>query len=170
MIIYLYGLPGAGKNYIGNIISKNFNFYFKDADEYLPKYMKDKLKIQEQFTYNDVEYYHHIIAQQLINLSSKHNNIVICQASFFQKHRNLIKSKLTNKDLYFVHINANKKIIINRLKNRNSCVTPKYMHDMCRYLQINQQDFQINNNYSSNKQLIEQCNYIFRKIKLGNYK
>ena len=36
MIIYLYGLPGVGKNYIGEIFKNKFNFNFIDADDYLP--------------------------------------------------------------------------------------------------------------------------------------
>ena len=50
MLIYLYGLPGAGKNFIGEVYKNKFNFYFKDADEYLPEKMKNKLKKVEHFT------------------------------------------------------------------------------------------------------------------------
>ena len=43
MLIYLYGLPGTGKNFIGTIFQNNFNFVFQDADDYLPINMKNKL-------------------------------------------------------------------------------------------------------------------------------
>ena len=62
MLIYLYGLPAAGKNFVGEIFKNNFNFYFQDADEYLPKLMKDKLQKGEHFTIEDVMNYHQIIA------------------------------------------------------------------------------------------------------------
>ena len=40
MIIYLYGLPAVGKNFIGELLKERYGFYFQDADKYLPKEMK----------------------------------------------------------------------------------------------------------------------------------
>lgn len=168
MIVYLYGLPGSGKTYIGKLIAKEFNFYFKDADEYLPKFMKDKLTKGEQFTYKNVEYYHTIISQKVYELSKKHNDIVISQASFFQKHRDMIKSKLYS-DIFFIHICSQQDVIVQRLKIRGGSVTPEYMTKMSKYLEVNSKDFQIINNDSyRNDIIIKQCNEIFREIKLHN--
>ena len=76
MLIYLYGLPGTGKNFIGEIFKSRFNFYFQDADEYLPIKMKNKLKNGKHFTKEDVCEYHHIIANKIFKLREKHKKLV----------------------------------------------------------------------------------------------
>ena len=73
MLIYLYGLPGTGKNFIGEIFKSRFNFYFQDADEYLPIKMKNKLKNGKHFTKEDVCEYHHIIANKIFKLRETTN-------------------------------------------------------------------------------------------------
>ena len=93
MIIYLYGLPAVGKNYIGKLISEKYNYYFKDGDDYLPTNMKNKLKNKVHFTLNEVGEYHYIIARKLKALSYCYDNIVISQASLFKEFRNIIKRK-----------------------------------------------------------------------------
>ena len=45
MLIYLYGLPGAGENFIGEIYKNKLNYYFQDADEYLSDKMKNNLTL-----------------------------------------------------------------------------------------------------------------------------
>ncbi|MBU1203208.1 hypothetical protein KKH39_04180 [Patescibacteria group bacterium] len=44
MIIFLFGQPGAGKNFVGDVIAKNFDFYHYDADSDIPQYLIDKIK------------------------------------------------------------------------------------------------------------------------------
>ena len=117
MILYLYGMPGAGKNYIGEILKKKYDFFFQDADQYLTKEMKEKLKNGQHFTIKEVEYYHEIIAYKLIQLKLKYKNIVVSQASLLQK-----------------------------------------------YLQKNENDYEINNNLNTEEQdIVKQIESIFKK-------
>ena len=143
MLIYLYGLPGTGKNFIGEIFKSRFNFYFQDADEYLPIKMKNKLKNGKHFTREDVYEYHHIIANKIFELREKHKKLVISQASLFIEHRQIIKNK--NPLVKFIHINSDRNTIISRLNNRKGYVTEKYMLDIEKYLEIDEEDDIINN-------------------------
>lgn len=148
MFIYLYGLPGAGKNFIGEIYKNKFNFYFKDADEYLPEKMKNKLKKGEHFTMEDVEEYHYIIANKIYKLKKKYQNLVISQASLFIKHRQIIKNK--NPSIEFIYINSDRNTIITRLNHRKGYVTKKYMLYLEKYLEIDKNNSIINNKSSDN--------------------
>jgi gluconokinase len=148
MIIYLYGLPGTGKNFIGEIYKSIFNFYFQDADEYLPIKMKNKLKQGEHFTIKDVSEYHHIIANKIYKLAKEHQNLVITQASLFIEHRQIIKDK--NPLIKFVYINSDRSTILNRLNDRKGYVTPNYMLDLEKFLEIDKNDDIINNKSHDN--------------------
>jgi carbohydrate kinase (thermoresistant glucokinase family) len=143
MLIYLYGLPGAGKNFIGEVYKSKFNFYFQDADEYLPEKMKNKLKQGKHFTVEDVKEYHYIIADKIYKLKKEHQNLIISQASLFSKHRQIIKDK--NPSIEFIYINSDRNTIIKRLNHRKGYVTQKYMLDLEKYLEIDKNNYFINN-------------------------
>jgi gluconokinase len=104
MILYLYGLPAVGKNFIGEIIKEKYNFHFEDADHWLPQNMKIKLRNNEHFTIEEVANYHEIIAQKIFELKSKHENLVISQASLFIEHREKIKK--INPEVKFILVSA----------------------------------------------------------------
>ena len=143
MLIYLYGLPGAGKNFIGEVYKSKFNFHFQDADEYLPQKMKNKLKRGEHFTVEDVKGYHYIIADKIHELQKKYQNLVISQASLFIGHRQIIKDK--NPSVEFIYINSDRNTIIKRLNHRKGYVTQKYMLYLEKYLEIDKNNYFINN-------------------------
>ena len=49
-IIYLFGLPGAGKNYVGELLRDAWGLEFADADEWLLQDMRESLARKEGFT------------------------------------------------------------------------------------------------------------------------
>ena len=144
MIIYLYGLPGVGKNYIGEIFKNKFNFNFIDADDYLPTHMKTKLKNEEHFTKEEVSNYHKIIAYNIFKLKSLYSKLVISQASLFRDHRKIIKN--LNTEINFIHIRSDIDTINKRIVNRNGYVTQKYSNHLQKFLEVGFNDKYIENN------------------------
>lgn len=147
MIVYLYGLPGVGKNFIGEIFKNEFNFHFQDADEYLTVSMKNKLRKGEHFTIKEVEEYHKIIAYNIFELRFKHSNLVITQASLFKKHRNIIKK--LNPEINFIHINSDLETINKRIKKRKGYVTKEYSDHLLKFLEVDENDMVIENYYNT---------------------
>ena len=49
-MIYLFGLPGAGKNYVGELLRDVWGLEFADADEWLLQDMRESLARKEGFT------------------------------------------------------------------------------------------------------------------------
>ena len=143
MLIYLYGLPGVGKNYIGEIFKNKFNFHFQDADEYLPMNMKNKLKNEEHFTIKEVENYHKIIANNISELKLIYPNLVISQASLFKEHRKIIKK--LNPEIHFIHIRSDINTINKRIKKRKGLVTKDYSDHLQKFLEIGTNDKFIEN-------------------------
>ena len=147
MIIYLYGLPGVGKNYIGEIFKNKFNFNFIDADDYLPINMKTKLKNGKHFTKEEISNYHKIIAYNIFELKTLYSNLVITQASLFREHRKIIKN--LNPEIKFIHIRSDINTINKRLKKRNGYVTQEYSDHLHKYLEVESNDTYIENNLNT---------------------
>jgi len=144
MIIYLYGLPGVGKNYIGEIFKNKFNFNFIDADDYLPINMKTKLKNGKYFTKEEVCNYHKIIAYNIFELKTLYSKLVITQASLFREHRKIIKN--LNPEINFIHIRSDINTINERIENRKGYVTHEYSDYLQKYLEVGANDTYIENN------------------------
>ena len=156
MIIYLYGLPGVGKNYIGEIINKYYNYYFKDGDDYLTPIMKFKLKKGKHFTEKEVTDYHDIIAKEVLKLSKIHKNLVISQASLKKSNRDKIIKLVPS--VVFINVHANIETIINRIEKRNGYVTKQYAKDLVNYLEVPKNEIIIINDKSEN--------YIIKQLEL----
>jgi gluconate kinase len=152
MIIYLYGLPATGKNFIGEIIKEKYNFYFQDADLYLPQNMKIKLRNKEHFTIEEVANYHEMIAHKIFELKSIHENLVISQASLFTEHREKIKK--INPEVKFILVSADLETMLERIDKRRGLVTKDYAIHLLKYLQISENDNIINNNKDQTKETI----------------
>lgn len=166
MIIYLYGLPCTGKTFIGNLISshsefKKYFFYFKDADDYLPINLKNKIREGIHFNDNEIVEYHKIISSKIEEIKKDKKNIVISQASLLKKNRNIIKKM--HKDIIFVNIKTKIDIIYKRLKLRGGFISKEYIKHLIQFLQIDKNDIILENNSPNLKNLIIE---IKKKLKL----
>ena len=157
MLFYLYGLPGVGKNFVGNIFEKQFNFKFIDADNYLTENMKEKLRERKHFTPEEVSEYHKIIAFNIFEIKSHYSNLVIAQASLFKKNRNLIK--VLNPEIKFIHVKSNYQTINQRIKYRKGYVDKEYSDYLQKFLEISESDLEIVNSNNDNQ------NYLIKQIK-----
>src|SRR5579863_8849742 len=116
-MIVLFGLPGAGKSYVGNILQQNNNFFHFDADFDLPEDMK--IAIQEKAIINDSmrDIFFQNIIKRTYFLKSKYKKIVISQTFIKEKYRNQFLQAFPQAK--FVLIKSDDSIRENRLVNRN---------------------------------------------------
>ncbi len=49
MLLIVFGLPGAGKTYVGKLLKDEFGFYFYDGDRDLTDEMRQALKEKKLF-------------------------------------------------------------------------------------------------------------------------
>ena len=124
MLIFLFGLPGSGKNHVGNIFQEEFNFYFHDADSDLTPEFK-------QFINNGIiapdetrDEYYSLLIVHIEKLYRKHKRIVIADVLLKEKHRKLMQSHFSN--AYFILLSCNLSIIDSRLKQRKHFISKDY--------------------------------------------
>lgn len=124
MFLYLFGLPGAGKNYVGRILAESYGLSFYDGDAYLTEELRVAVRNHQPFTEPMRDrYYSHLIA--VIGDLRLHNNpLAVGQATFKERHRRQILDAYP--DTNFILVEAAEPVRMARLKRRQDAVTEDY--------------------------------------------
>eukprot|EP00928_Gymnodinium_smaydae_P059186 TRINITY_DN4242_c1_g3_i1.p1 TRINITY_DN4242_c1_g3~~TRINITY_DN4242_c1_g3_i1.p1 ORF type:complete len:207 (-),score=35.97 TRINITY_DN4242_c1_g3_i1:217-837(-) len=118
LLIYLFGLPGAGKNFVGELLRDEWGMEFADADEWLLEDMKQSLARGEGFTPEQRDRYYTTVAARIGQLkaavaavdqdesggedASPSRGLAVAQATFKAKHRQLVKTAHPEAQLWWV--------------------------------------------------------------------
>jgi len=116
MIFFLFGLLGAGKNYVGRVFADEFGYTFYDADEDLTPAMKGAIAYQTEFTEHMRDEYFEIVIGRMAELRQNHKKLVISQALFKNRHRQRILAHFPG--IKFVWVQSDEQLIGKRLSAR----------------------------------------------------
>ena len=120
-ILFLFGLSGSGKSYIGDLIGQKTDRYVYHADEDITEEMILALKEQRPFTESMRDQYFPIIAEKIVSLCQEHNAIVVTQGVYKQRHREYLEAQLS--DLEMIFVDAGDAHISERLSTRGDGIT-----------------------------------------------
>jgi len=115
-LIILFGLPGTGKTFVGNIFKKYFDYYFYDGDNDLTKEMKEAIKVQKVFTDKMRDVFFKRLIDKIQNLATKHKKLVVAQTFIKEKYRVDLLKKIP--EAKFILVETKKEIREKRLQNR----------------------------------------------------
>ena len=153
MLVILFGLTGAGKSYIGNLIASHFGFFYKDGDDWLSEDMVSSISKNEPFTQEMIYNFTSSIIKNIASLFAKgHKNIVISQALYRQKNRQQILDAFPG--AIFIQIDAKPEVIAQRLKSRANNVDSKYAALIRKYFEPMSTAAVVNNNHEGTEQVI----------------
>lgn len=124
MLIILFGLAGAGKNYVGEILADQFGYYHWDADEAIPQEMRETIAQKKIITQAMRDQFTATIISKITELRKYHQKIVISQALYKEKNRKELYE--AHPESKFIQITANIDTITARLKKRNDWVDEEY--------------------------------------------
>jgi gluconokinase len=116
-LLILFGLSGAGKNYVGRILRDDYGMFFYDADTDLTPEMQDAISRQERISDAARDAFFEIVVERIRQLRSRERNLVVSQAIYKEKHRELILRNFP--DAQFVWVQAPWDAITARLTQRN---------------------------------------------------
>lgn len=116
-VIFFFGMSGAGKSYVGDIIGAyNKNSYVYHADEDITQEMKEALAQKQPFTDQMRMTFFEIIVQKIRELIKQHEQVIITQGAYKQKHRDYLAREIPGIEL--VWVDASQDIIHQRLMQR----------------------------------------------------
>ena len=124
MLIFIFGEPGAGKNYVGEILASHFDYYFWDGDIALSEEMKGAIANKKPFTQNMRNDLTSIIIDETKKMVKNYKNVVVAQALFKEKNRKQLANAFPQ--ALFLFIQASREQINSRLQQRNNAVDSAY--------------------------------------------
>lgn len=122
--IYLFGLPAAGKNFAGRVLEEEFGYTFYDGDNDLTQEMRDAVRDGRPFTDPMRDRYYALLADRIAVLRDRHPRLAFCQATFKEKHRELMWARYP--DVVFVLVEATPAVRVSRLARGGNPVTVDY--------------------------------------------
>lgn len=124
IFLYLFGLPAAGKNYVGGVLADVFRFTFYDGDLDLTPEMRDAVREQRPFTDDMRDRYYDQLIDRISELRAAHDRLAFGQATFKDRHR--LKIAASYPDVRFILVEADEAVRISRLASGSSPVTVAY--------------------------------------------
>lgn len=117
MILVLFGLPAAGKTYVGKLLQDEFCFFFYDGDKDLTSDMKRAIRDKIVFTDAMRDVFFVNLIQSVHKLYEKHKRLAIAQTFIKEKYRKQFLKEFP--DVQFILVQTNTALRENRLTKRN---------------------------------------------------
>ena len=117
MLFIVFGLPGAGKTYVGEVLKDEFGFYFYDGDRDLTDEMKKALKEKKLFNDSMRDVFFQSLINKVLQLHRTKKHLVVAQTFIKEKYRSqLLKAIPFAK---FILVQTKKALREKRLLQRN---------------------------------------------------
>lgn len=124
MLIYLFGLPAAGKNYVARILADEFGYTFYDGDLDLTPEMRDAVREERPFTEEMRDRFYGVLVDRIKKLRVENPDLAFCQATFKERHREHVIAAFP--DVVFVLVEAGEAVRMDRLSHGGNPVTVEY--------------------------------------------
>ena len=160
MIVIIFGKPGAGKNFVGDVIAENFDFYHYDADSDIPKYLIDKIKTGQIATDQEREDFYQIVINKIRQLKNEYKNIIVSQALIKEKFRQMMLDEFP--EAKFIWLRADKDIMANRLASREHFVSKKYADELEKIFEEPKIEHFILENNNGKEEIIKQFKKFYK--------
>lgn len=116
MLLVLFGIPGAGKSYVGHLFQDAFGFTFHDADHELPDDMRHALANKLPVTDDMRDRFFKRVIETTRGLDATSERLVIAQAFMKERHRKLILEHFPH--AHFILIESDFELIETRFHQR----------------------------------------------------
>ena len=167
MIFFLFGLLGAGKNFVGKIWAEEFGFTFYDADQDLTPVMKDAIANHQEFSEQMRDEYFEIVIRRIAELREGHPKLVIAQALFKNHNRRQILTHFP--EIKFVWVQADQRLLGNRLSERQDNPAGKAYGELVnKFFELPDISHQVLANNKGREEIIQQIANLLAKQETVN--
>jgi gluconokinase len=123
-LLFLFGLAGAGKTFCGTLLAERLGYYCYDLDADCTPAMREAIAQGLPFSDAMRDEFFAIVCERIAELHVKHPRMIVMQAAYKQRHRDLVKGHFP--ELEMVWIDAPDELICDRLQARGDAVNADY--------------------------------------------
>ncbi len=154
MFLYLFGLPAAGKNYVGQVLAEEFGYTFYDGDLDLTDELRDAVRDGRPFTDPMRDRFYAALVTRIAELRHDHPDLAFCQATFKERHRAQMAAAFP--DVVFVLVEAGEAVRLARLAVGGNPVTVDYAQRITAFFEPPQHVHFVIHNEGSREEVVGQ--------------
>jgi len=124
MLLILFGLPGAGKSFAGQILQTHFGFTFHEADEDIPDDYRQQVLAGQVVGEPMRDDYHRHLLERIAELQSAHPRLAVAAQLLRDRHRQWIQARFP--EAIFVRVQCEPHAWQSRLAARTHTVSLAY--------------------------------------------
>lgn len=167
MFLYLFGLPAAGKNYVGQVLADEFGYTFYDGDRDLTDEIRDAVRDERPFTDAMRDRFYTLLIDRIAALRAGGADLAFCQATFKERHRALVAT--TFPDVVFVLVEAEEAVRLARLARGGNPVTVDYAQQIAAFFESPGHAHFIIRNEGSREEVVEQLRRLLADLAVAGY-
>ena len=123
-IVYLFGLAGAGKNWVGELLQRHFGYFFYDADKEATPAMRQAIAGGAHFSETMRDEFMEVVAGRISELRELHPKLAVAQATYKERHRQRLRELFPK--AMFLWVRATQTLLVERLQKRKDWLAPNY--------------------------------------------
>lgn len=123
-LILLFGISGAGKTFVGDLVSKRLGYFHYELDRDLTPAMRAAIAAKRSFTEDERDQYFDLVTIRIQELSARHVRIVFTQGVYKERHREQLRQRVPG--LETIWIKAPQQVVEERLRAREGGVSADY--------------------------------------------
>src|SRR5436305_14115900 len=93
MLLILFGLPGAGKSFVGQLLSAEFGFTFHEADDDIPDDYREQVLAGQVVGEPMRDTYHRQLLERIAELQRAHPRLAVGAPLLRDRHRRWIREQ-----------------------------------------------------------------------------
>lgn len=158
-LLFLFGVSGAGKTFVGQLISRNLGYFHYDLDQDLTPAMRAAITANRSFTEAERDEYFQVVRARIHEIAGRHSTVVFTQAAYKERHRDFLRQHIPL--LRMIWIKASRDVIYERLRTRQGGVPADYADSIERNFEAPLSGMALLNDAVSAEELWKRFNELF---------
>lgn len=123
-LLFLFGVSGAGKTFVGDLISSKLGYFHYDLDQDLTPAMRGAIAEKRSFTEDERDEYFEVVRGRVQEMARQHRRVVFTQGAYKERHRDFLRRHIP--DLRTIWVKAPLEVVQDRLQTRAGGVSSDY--------------------------------------------